>query len=321
MQTRAHEICESILLGNIPRANQLAEAWLTELPLSNLQEKTDSILQPADYHKITRYLIHRHERLSGIPAGVEKSRELKRMVHELVSENPDSDIRRSAVTYYYAQIADGFARDFAGQKSHQLNSEDLLDLSYALIMIKNFTSASETLQFLLNHHRQNPSVHYLLAHTANMLGESTRFFEHYREALFLKPEVVSEYPEFLPGGAFHEMYQFVIHEGYPESKRDKVFALLLELNGSYPFIRKLKTDEVRNIEIEYAKWKKDFENSSANRKDFQPRLLHVLCWLVWHAHQTQNLGKYDIYRAEMTEIDSSAWTTFYQNNFGKNKGL
>ena len=68
----------------------------------------------------------------------------------------------------HAQIADNFARDFAGQKNYQLNPKDMLQLAYSLLMIGNVTSAREVLGFMLVNHPGQAAAHYLSAHAANV---------------------------------------------------------------------------------------------------------------------------------------------------------
>lgn len=319
-QNSARAIADEILAANFPRAVQLAENWLKSLPLP--REKENAANPEYDEamaaYEIARFLQHRQERIATLPAGSERARVFREMLGQLQQKDPQSTVARAAITFCHAQIAENFARDFAGQKSYQLQVSDLLQLAYSLIMIGNYNSAREVLAFILTNHPTQATAHYFAAHVANLTGNDTAFFEHYREALYLKPEVVAEYPEFLPGGVFQEIYALVQKEEYAAGERERIYALLLEVNGVYRHRRKFRTDEIRQLENEYRRLKQEHSNARSHKKAFEPRLLQLLAMLVLHAQQTQNFEKFEQYRSEMIAIDQSIWQTFQQNNFSQN---
>lgn len=315
-------IADEILNGNFPRAAGLAESWLKDLPIAKDGAPGASPAERAiaeEAYEITRYLMHRHERLSNLAPGMERGKAFEDVLHDMSQAQTVSVIRRAVVMLCHAQIADNFARDFAGQKNYQLQLKDQLKLAYSLLMIANFTSAREVLSFILANHPTNAAAHYMAAHAANMTGNEQGFFEHYRDALYLKPEVVSEYPEFLPGGIFLEMLKLVHEEDYGEGVRERIFALLLEVNGVYRHRRKLKIDEARGLEAEYQKLRQEYTSARVHKKAFEPRLLQLLAMLIIHAQQMQNFDKFETYRSEMIAIDNSIWQTFHQNNLAQTK--
>ncbi len=315
-------IADEILNGNFPRAAGLAEGWLKDLPIPKdgaPGAPPAERAQAEEAYEITRYLMHRHERLSNLAPGMERGKAFEDVLHDMSQAQTVSVIRRAVVMLCHAQIADNFARDFAGQKNYQLQLKDQLKLAYSLLMIANFTSAREVLSFILANHPTNAAAHYMAAHAANMTGNEQGFFEHYRDALYIKPEVVSEYPEFLPGGIFLEMLKLVHEEDYGEGVRERIFALLLEVNGVYRHRRKLKIDEARSLEAEYQKLRQEYTSARVHKKAFEPRLLQLLAMLIIHAQQMQNFDKFEVYRSEMIAIDNSIWQTFHQNNLAQTK--
>lgn len=312
-------IADEILNGNFPRAAGLAEAWLKELPAHAGPASDSERAQAEEAYEIARYLLHRHERLSNLAPGMERGKAFEEVLQDMSQAQTVSVIRRAVIMLCHAQIADNFARDFAGQKNYQLQLKDQLKLAYSLLMIANFTSAREVLSFILANHPTNAAAHYMAAHAANMTGNEQGFFEHYRDALYLKPEVVSEYPEFLPGGIFLEMLKLVHEEDYGEGVRERIFALLLEVNGVYRHRRKLKIDEARVLEAEYQKLRQEYTSARVHKKAFEPRLLQLLAMLIIHAQQMQNFDKFETYRSEMISIDNSIWQTFHQNNLAQAK--
>jgi tetratricopeptide (TPR) repeat protein len=307
-QGYSQAIADEIVNANFPRATMLAETWLRELPVG--AQNAEAL----EAYEIARLFLHRQERLGALPPGIERGKAFEDLLGILMQANSVSLVRRAAIMLCHAQIADNFARDFAGQKNYQLQQKDLLQLAYSLLIIANYASAREVLAFILANYPTQAAAHYFAAHAANMTGNEIAFFEHYREALYLRPEVVSEYPEFMPGGVFQEMFKMVQEEEYGEGVRERIYALLLEVNGIYRHRRRLKIDEVRALEAEYRKLRQEYSSARVHKKAFEPRLLQLLSMLVIHAHQTQNFEKFEQYRSEMIAIDHSIWQTFQQNN-------
>lgn len=310
--SHAQAIADEILAMNFPRATGLAEAWLRALPAGAADAEA------LEAYEITRFFFHRQERFAALTPGLERGRAFEEMLSLLSTQPSGSLVRRAAIMLCHAQIADNFARDFAGQKSYQLQLKDLVQLAYSLLIIANYNSAREVLSFILANYPTHAAAHYLAAHAANMTGNENAFFEHYREALYLRPEVVSEYPEFMPAGVFSEIFRLVSDEDYGEGERERVYALLLEVNGVYRHRRKFKIDEIRTLEAEYRKLHQEYAASRTHKKAFEPRLLQLLSMLVIHAQQTQNFEKFEHYRSEMIAIDHSIWQAFQQNNLAQN---
>ncbi|MBN8221033.1 MAG: hypothetical protein J0L53_08905 [Spirochaetes bacterium] len=313
----AQAIADEILNGNFSRAHTIAEAWLKELPAATSLDVNPEKAEAEEAHEIARYFLHRSERLANLAPGMERGRAFEAILADLSQANHVSVIRRAGVMLCHAQIADNFARDLAGQKSYQLQLKDLLQLTYSLLMIANYASAREVLGFILSNHPTHAGAHYMAAHAANMTGNEQGFFEHYREALYLRPEVVAEYPEFMPGGIFQEMMKLVHEEDYGEGVRERIYALLLEVNGVYRHRRKLKVDEARQLEGEYQRLRQEYTGARVHKKAFEPRLLQLLAMLIIHAQQMQNFEKFEHFRSEMIGIDNTIWQTFHQNNLAE----
>jgi len=309
----AQAIADEILIGNFPRAAAFADVWLKELPATTSLSTSPVKIEAEEAYAITRYLLHRHERLSQIAAGIERARAFEAMLTDLMRFRV-ATVRHAALMLCHAQIADNFARDFAGQKNYQLQLSDLLQLSYSLLMIANFSSARDVLTFILANNANHAGAHYMAAHAANMTGNEPVFFEHYRDALYYRPEIVAEYPEFMPGGIFQDIMRLVHEEDYGEGVRERIYALLLEVNGVYTHRRKLKIDEARNLETEYLRLNQEYTSARVHKKAFEPRLLQLLAMLIIHAQQMQNFEKFEHYRSEMIAIDHAIWQTFQQNN-------
>ncbi len=320
--SHAQAIADEILTGNFSRAASLAEAWLQQLPAGTSLDTTPEKAEAEEAHEIARYFLHRSERLANLAPGMDRGRAFEAALADLINASYVSPIRRAAVMLCHAQIADNFARDLAGQKSYQLQLKDLMQLAYSLLIIANFTSAREVLNFILTNHPSHAGAHYMAAHAANMTGNEQGFFEHYREALYLRPEVVSEYPEFMPGGIFQEMMKLVHEEGYGDGGgiRERIYALLLEVNGVYRHRRKLKVDEARQLEGEYQRLRQEYAGARIHKKAFEPRLLQLLAMLIIHAQQMQNFEKFEHFRSEMISIDNTIWQTFHQNNLAQGAG-
>lgn len=321
--SHAQAIADEILTGNFSRAASLAEAWLQELPAATSLDTGPEKAEAEEAHEIARYFVHRAERLGNLAPGMERGRAFEAILTDLSQASYVSAIRRAGIMLCHAQIADNFARDLAGQKSYQLQLKDLIQLTYSLLMIANFNSAREVLGFILANNPTHAGAHYMAAHAANMTGNEQGFFEHYREALYLRPEVVTEYPEFMPGGIFQEMMKLVHEEGYGDgsgdagSERARIYALLLEVNGVYRHRRKLKVDEARQLEAEYQRLRQEYAGARVHKKAFEPRLLQLLAMLIIHAQQMQNFEKFEHFRSEMISIDNAIWQTFHQNNLAQ----
>jgi len=312
--THMQAIADDVQQGNFSRAQSLAENWMQQLPIGADRTAAESAYATA------RYFLHRQERLAATALGIERGRAFEEILKEISRSSDFSPVTHAAIMLCHAQIADNFARDFAGQKSYQLQLKDLLQLSYSLLVIGHFSAARDVLGFIIANNPTHAGAHYMAAWAANMTSNEELFFEHYREALYLRPEVVGDYPEFMPAGVFQDMMQLVKDEGYSDpGVRERIYALLLEVNGVYRHRRKLKIDEARQIEGEYQKLKQEYSATKLHKKAFEPRLLQLAAILIMHAHQMQNFEKFEHYRGEMISIDHSVWQSFQQNNIAEKK--
>lgn len=313
MESPEQEISSAILSGNFSRGVQLAEDWAKSLPLKTEPAKE---LAAAEAFKITRFLVHRQDRVQNIGQGRERAKIFLEMIHEIetrfTARHSIPVILASVYKYCHSQISTGLAREFAGQKAYQLDQSEILQLAISLIEISNFASSLETLSFLKKMNPNSAPVNYLMAYCYSQMGDSKAVRESLRLALFVQPELIEKYAKFLPGGIFSEIYSRL--EDYPVELKDRYFALFLEVNGIYLSPWRLKDNEIQRITGEYQKLKKEYEQNARLHEELKPRLMHYLCVLVSATHEIRNLDAMEDFREQLIEFDRSIWETFQQKN-------
>ncbi len=312
------EIGSAILVANFSRAVQVAEEWLKSFEITDL--KSEAARRASSSYFIARFFSHRQERFSRYTPGVERARLFLSVLSEfdrMVSEEEaiySAVVARAARLYCHAQIAEGLARDFAGQKAYNLNPEEMLQLAVSLLEIEKWRSAEDVLRFMLQQNRRSPQVNYLLAYAAYRQNREDDFYRFFRDALFIKPDVVSQYPAYLPGGIFTDLYRRVADTGFVGSLQDRTFAMLAEIQGLYPITLEISRDEAAKIEQDYRKLREEFRSRPHLQDELLPRLLHFLCWLVLYHHNQHDFDRMDEFRAEMIELDPGAWELFAEKN-------
>lgn len=312
------EVGSAILAANFPKAVQLSQEWLQQITVE--QAGTVFAKKISDAFLISRFFLHRQERLNQIPSGIDRARLFLALLTEYEKSLADGGIDPSSIvsqvgrTYIHAQVADGLARDFAGQKAYNLNQDEILQLAFSLIEIEKFKSAEDVLLFMYRHNRKSPQVNYLLAYISYRLHKENDFYHYFRDALFFKPEIVSVYPKYLPGGIFTELYQRVAENGHTGVLRDRYFALLAEVNGLYPIKLSLNRDEIIRIEGDFRKIRADYVNTSTIRDELFPRVLQYLCWLVLYYTNQRDFDKVEEFRQEMLFFSEDIWESFAQKN-------
>lgn len=325
MDSPASEIESNILGANFSRVVQLAEEWLQQLNPSELIQTENKTVHPAqEAYQLGRFLLHRQERMGQLPPGVERARLFMGILTELENgvieaSSPQSTFLASARAYCHSQIAESLARSFAGQKSYNLNQEEILQLSFSLLEIGNIASAEEVLDFLYQLNPRNATVNFLLSYVNDHRHDSKRVKRFLREALFIRPELATELARFLPEGVFRELYSHLQSSDYPEEVRDRYYALFLEVNGIYGEHRSFLAAEFKQFEAEYTRLKMQYEQPNARKAELLPRLLHYLSWMIPALIDRKDYEKLEEHRIEMRSLDLDIWNTFQEKNLKEDK--
>lgn len=329
-QSLQDEVCANIRSGNFSRALQNCLEWLSILPPS-LAFSSNSLDQeiplPADdeYRKAgeaffyCRFFLHRQERLGQITPGAEKARlflnffgEIENLAQEknFVEASP---IFAALSFYMHGQIVDGLAKAFAGQKAYDLNQEEILQLARSLLFIENQSAALETLKFLCRYNNKNPEVLLLLSFAHWHLQDIDEFEEHFREALFLKPEILQNYVDVIPVGDFSRLWEKLQESGYPSNLIYRVYALLAEVNGLYKKARVLSSYEIEKLEDDFQKLQQLYYNHTAQSEEVAPRLMHLLCRILLHFYSQGEKEKTESYGIIFETLDANMWESFQEN--------
>src|SRR5262245_34101361 len=149
MDSFEEEIQSQIISGNFSRASQLSKEWLESFSIE--QSKSYDFKLAEEAFNLARFFHHRQERLGKFEVGSDRSRTFIQILGDLEKErkngnyNAESAIWRTVKYYIHSQIAEGLAKDLAGQKSFNLKHEDIIQLSVSLIETENWKSAFDTL--------------------------------------------------------------------------------------------------------------------------------------------------------------------------------
>lgn len=314
MENPENEIGEAIVSGNFSLALQLSENWLRSIPLKGdpSEERVAS-----DAYRISRFFLHRHDRVSKIPAGREKAALFRGYIKEFQDSNEAEGVRaekvaRAAVRYCHAQISAGLAKDFAGQKAYQLDQKEIIQLGISLVEIGNIESALETFQFLLQMNPKSAEVNFLMSYCYEQLQKPHEMHKSLRIALAQRPELASLYNDYLPAGIFRSLYQELNENS--DILRDRYYALLLEVNGFYKSPWRLRDTEIDRFYSDYKKYIREYEANPRLQEELRPRILHILCILISANHEIRNHDMVEELREKMVEIDKSLWEAFQQKN-------
>lgn len=324
MESPADEIVLNLVSANFSRAVTLSEDWLKSLSVDNRNKLIEREAEEAFI--LSRFLQNRHERISSLKPGADKARTFLEYLDQLqkTAEAEKFDLQRSrfyraAETYLHGQIADSLARDFAGQQSYNLEHSEIVQLALSLIKIGKFTSASEVLQFLHRINRRNAEVNFLLASVSYHLNRRADFDRFFREALFLKPEIILQYRNLIPPGVYLDLWRELGVEEMSPVIRARNYALLLEVNGLYTYQRDTGEREARHLENEFKKLHLEYTNNIKMRDELLPRILHYLCWLILYMQKSHDYDRLEEYRAVMIDLDEEIWDTFQEKNLNRKK--
>ena len=310
------EIQTNIISGNFQRVYQLAESWLRSIELE--KQNGPNYENAREAYVYSRFFLHRSERISTLPSGSEKAsvflgflREIEK-VRRKEKFSGSGFIWRTISYYIHKQVADGFARDFAGQKTYNLNQEDILQLGHSLIEIDRSKSALECLNILYKMNTKNADVNFLLGFAYSKEGDEQNFNFHYREAMFLRPEVILKYLHLLPLGIYTNLWKHLVEEDREDEVTARYYALTLEINGVYKHYREMKNEEFRNLEDAFNKMLNEYEKNIVMQDQTKPRVLHYLTWLLYYCQQLREFEKLEAYKTIMSEIESEAYRTFQE---------
>lgn len=322
METPEEEIQTALLSGNFLKATQVSQAWLSSILLEH--QSTQEYLTAKEAFEISRFFQHRQERLAQTPVSRDRARlfagllpDLEKLKFVAFAGSPDTPVYKAACMFCHAQIAESYAKEFAGQKSYQLQHDEIMQLVYSLLMLGNYKSAIDALVFVHSSQPKNATVNYFLAWAYLNSGNEKEFYEYFEEALFIKPEIISEYSEFIPGGFFRQLRSVTEETEGSRLCKDRTYALLLEVNGIYKNRPRIRPEEVKRIETEYQRLKREFDSNALLQSELKPRLLHYLCRLTWHSQYLQNFEKFEEYRSEFVDLDKETWNSFQEKNFSK----
>jgi len=317
MDSQTEEIRNFLFGGNFQAAFQTSKEWLDSLTL----DKKNSVeyLRAQEAFLYSRYFLHRQERILRVASGEARARLFLEFLHgleEVRKENKydkhgDPLFWETVASYIHAQVADGFAKAFAGQKSYNLDDKEVIQLSVSLLKVGKWRQSLEALTFLHRYNPYNPEVHILMSFAHYNLNDETLFLFHFREALFIKPELLGEYYDFVPPEIIRKLDSVETGEN-DDIYKYRNYALLLEINGFYKAQRPIVNKELARIEPEFLTEYEQFNKNREFYHDLLPRLLLSLCWLILAYKQRDEYEKSEYYRNIMQEISPDTWDTFYE---------
>ncbi len=320
MDNRFAEIESNILSANFSRVVQLSEEWLVTLSPAELL-KNESPATVA--YQIGRFFLHRHDRIAKTSPGADRARLFQGFISELNEKFSLFDDKlpfsESVLAYCHGQIAEGLARAFAGQKSYNLNQEEIRQLAISLLEIGNYGAARETTEFLLQMNPGNAANNCLMACVLYHLQPQKNDYRDYlRKALFVRPELASEMNRYLPD-FLRTWYSQLSPERLSGKALDRYFAMILEVNGIYGAWKGISSAEATRLEKEFRDLRTEYEKKTGRGSELIPRIIHYLTWLLQEYQQRNAYDKLEELRTEMRQLDSELWELFHKNVLSKEK--
>ncbi|MDH4198819.1 MAG: hypothetical protein OEV66_00420 [Spirochaetia bacterium] len=312
-------IRDELLSGNFFEAGKKSKLWLQSFSYS--EKKSPQYKKAAEAFVYSQYFLHRQDRIFRMQTDDQRARyylELLKELNQIRAENgfekADNPVWNSVDLYLHARIAENYARAFAGQKSYNLDQDEIIQFSVSLLVLEKWNAAIEALDFLLRLNRHSPVINYLMSYAYDKSGQKIKSHFHLREALFFKPDVISQYPEFLTGDIFEKIW----HSSYNEEGADAAgksryseFSLLLEINGVYKSNLDISEKELLNIERNFLDKYSLYEKDKKNSKTDISELLRYLCWLISSYQSLAVYDKVEFYRKKMIDISPETWETFH----------
>ncbi len=321
MDSHKEELQHLLIGGHFSEAREIAEHWLKSF---SLDEKNSAVYQKAqEAYLYARFFLHRQDRVQSLPKGETRARTYLQFLQELEAlrkengfDSGKSGFWKSLRKYIHLQIAEGFARAFAGQKSYNLNDAEIIQLGVSLLILERWGSALDALTFLQRLQPANWLVSYLVAAASFHQNREREFSTNMRDALFYKPEILEEYDEFLPPGLFRKLWTNP-HSKEEEKQTPREYALLLEINGLYRFKRTIQKNELKQLEEEFEQEYQTYRSNGVYPADMLPHLLHRLCWLTYSYKTAGNYEKFEEYRNIMMNLSPDSWETFQAKNLAE----
>jgi len=313
MDSQSEEIQNLLISGNFLSAFQIAEKWLNSFSLS--EKKTPGYATAREAYIYARFLLNRHERIASVKNDYQRARMFIQFLKEFEEVRKESKIDLqydrtlflSVTTYMNAQVADGYARAFSGQKMYNLEEEEILQLAASLIRLERFKPALEALNFIVQFNRNNPSVNFLLSICYFNLNQSEDFLKHYREALFVKPEIVFQYGDFFPGGIFRKTWESLETLDGSLEYRSLNYALLLEINGIYKTTRELTGDEMTRLVNDFEGFFRAYKAVNSHSSPLYPRMLLHLTRIIGACNKQADYENFEIYRQKLIKLSPDTW--------------
>lgn len=311
-----------MISGKFQEAKDIAEGWLRSFPLQEKESPDYKRAQEAFLY--ARFFLHRQERVQAMPKGENRARtylqfleELKEVRREKGFDLEPSPFWKVLSKYIHLQIAEGFAKAFAGQKSYHLNDAEIIQLAVSLLVLERWSAALDALLFLQRLQPTNWPARYLIAIASFHLKKERDFSTSMRDALFYKPEILKQHGDFLPPGVFKKLWERQLEEDQDDDLAPRKYALLLEINGLYPFKRALQKNELRHIEEEFEGEYKTYRSDRVYHEEKLPLLLHNLCWLAYSYKTSGDYEKFEEYRQIMMELSPDSWELFQKKNLAE----
>ncbi|MDH4261449.1 MAG: hypothetical protein OEV78_00220 [Spirochaetia bacterium] len=309
------EIRDELICGNFIEAEKKSRQWLASFSLAD--KNNINYKRAGEAYIYSQYLLNRQDSIGRLETDDQRARYFREVLNELNRirvekkfEKMDNPLWRGIDNYLHARIAENYARAFAGQKSFNLDQNEIIQFSISLLTLEKWQTAIEALDFLLRLNRHNAAVNFLMAFAFDKLNQKVKTHVHLRDALFYKPEVISEYTEFIPGEVFEKYWRSFVSEASSEKTLYREFALLLELNGVYKSDLEISTKELQDIEREFNDKFKIFELKNEKSGLEISELLHYLCWLIIKYQKNSSHDKVEFYRQKMIFLSPDAWETF-----------
>jgi len=315
MEFPMEEIRDELICGNFPEAEKKSRQWLESFSLA---DKNDVNYQRAgEAYIYSQYLLNRQDRIQRLQGDDQRARyflevlaELNRIRESRKFEKTNNPLWRGIDHYLHARIAENYARAFAGQKSYNLDQNEIIQLSVSLLVLEKFNAALEALDFLLRLNRHHPSVNFLMAYACDRIGQKNKTHLHLRDALFYRPEVIADYPDFMPNDTFEKYWRSFSGESDFGKSLYREFALLLELNGVYKSDLEISPKELQDMERVFNEKFKACESKPEKTGLEISELLHYLCWLIIKYQKSSSYEKVELYRQKMIYLSPDAWETF-----------
>ncbi|MDH5716031.1 MAG: hypothetical protein OEZ22_00150 [Spirochaetia bacterium] len=322
MESYEEDIAGNLAAGNYNRAWQLAEVNLKSFPID--KKNSRQYKEAEEAYIFSKFFFHRQERIKLTPNNYERARlfvDFLREVDEIRKEKDFSLYSENSilpVVYHiiHVHIADGFAKAFAGQKTFQLNQEEIIQLAISLIEIKNWQSAKDSLLFMLKANPKHAIYNFLLSFVCFQNKEEENFLIYLREALFINPDIIKNYKKYLPDGIFQNIWENIENQNYSENIKYRYYALLLEAHGLFSKKKEITNRELKKIEEDFEKLYNQFQSSANSTiiSEIKPRIMHFLCWLIYYFSQFNIVSSVERYKSILKNLDSEIYKLFIDNN-------